>query len=341
MKSIYDRFERPGQIIDQLGKAIFNSQMFGAENIYQGQILALECAAKRIPPMTLTERYYIIHGRLTMKSDAMLADLRAQGGWHRIVERNSERAAIEITLDGQTCLFSISWAEAQQEPFIYVGKESTVIQKLESGKADQLTLKNKYATPRSRSQMLWARVVSDGVRAMAPEVIAGHYTPEEISDVASPTSSTIENQHTSQSDSQEEAHTTTRRMFEGTPVPDTDTDKVDEATPAPTTVEHQPREATKPATDTPTPSAGGSVLLEAGTGPASETAYEQEPEDPCGPAIADEIFDLAAKTQLPDTKLNEVIHRSGANRLQDMPQDQANRLRQKLRGRLSDSEIPF
>lgn len=29
-------------------------------------------------------------------------------------------------------------------------------------------------------QMLWARVVSDGVRAMAPEVVAGYYTPEEL-----------------------------------------------------------------------------------------------------------------------------------------------------------------
>lgn len=29
--TIYDRFENPGPLIQQLGKAIFQSQMFGAE----------------------------------------------------------------------------------------------------------------------------------------------------------------------------------------------------------------------------------------------------------------------------------------------------------------------
>lgn len=300
--SIYDRFENPGKIIDTLGKAIFNSQMFGAENVYQGQILALECASRRSPPMTLTERYHIIHGRLTMKSDAMLADLRARGGTHRIVERSPERAAVEITLDGQSCTFWLTWDEARQEPFVYVGKESTVVQKLEAGKTDDLIVKNKYATPRSRSQMLWARVVSDGVRAMAPEVVAGYYTPEEVTDVV-----------------------------ESGPV---------DVAPTPAT-EHPPRETSEPAAETPAPRAKGGVSLEAGTGPPSEAAYEQEPEDPCGPAMADEILKLAEKTRLPAAKLDEVIQRSGASRLRDMPQEQANRLRQKLRGRLGDSEIPF
>lgn len=310
--SIYDRFEKPGQVIDQLGKAIFNSQMFGAENIYQGQILALECASRRSPPMTLTERYHIIHGRLTMKSDAMLADLRARGGTHRIVERSPERAAVEITLDGQSCMFALTWDEARQEPFVYVGKESTVVQKLEAGKTDDLVVKNKYATPRSRSQMLWARVVSDGVRAMAPEVVAGYYTPEEVTDVV-----------------------------ESAPVDVQPTEKARDIRAFETASENQGEEASEPVTDASARPRGNGVTLEAGTGGTAEEAHEQGPYDPCGTTMANDILDLAAKVGLPDSKLDEVVQRSGAARLVDMPYQDAARLRQKLAEKLSEQEIPF
>ena len=48
---------------------------------------------------------------------------------------------------------------------------------------DGKTYKDNWATPRSRMQMLWARVVSDGVRTMAPEICSGIYTPEETADI--------------------------------------------------------------------------------------------------------------------------------------------------------------
>jgi hypothetical protein len=35
-------------------------------------------------------------------------------------------------------------------------------------------------------QTLWARAISDGVRTLAPEIVSGIYTPEEIEDTATP-----------------------------------------------------------------------------------------------------------------------------------------------------------
>jgi hypothetical protein len=58
-------------------------------------------------------------------------------------------------------------------------------------------LKTNWSTPIGRQDMLWARVVSRGVRKLAPGVVCGRYTPEEISDfvpaeTAAPPMSAIE-----------------------------------------------------------------------------------------------------------------------------------------------------
>jgi len=180
--AVYDRAADIPAFLTQIGDAIHRSGIFGTEMPSQGQVLALECMSRRVPPLTLAERYHLIKGKLSMKAEAMLGDFLGSGGRHRIIERSGSQAAIELTRHGQTQVFKLTWSEAQCEPFVYAGKEADVAEKLAAGKTDGLKLKTKYSTPRSRAQMLWARVVSDGVRAMAPEIVAGHYTPEEISD---------------------------------------------------------------------------------------------------------------------------------------------------------------
>ena len=181
---VYDRMENPADFVKQMGLAILHSEMFGCTNASQGAVLALECMTRRVPPMTLAERYHIIHGRLSMRADAMLADFRAKcGGSHRIIERTADAAEIELTAGGESHRFRLTWEDAKGEPFVYVGKESIVLEKIQQGRWKDLMVKAKYATPRVRSQMMWARVVSDGVRAMAPEVVAGFYTPEEMDDL--------------------------------------------------------------------------------------------------------------------------------------------------------------
>lgn len=179
--AIYDRIADPISAVKQFGLAIHQSGMFGTAAPQQGEVLAMECLARRMPPLMLAERYHIIFGKLSMKADATLAEFLAAGGQHEIIERSPERAAVRLTYGERSQVFSLTWDEAKLEPFIYEGKEKEVLKQLAKDPS-KLEIKAKYQTPRSRMQMLWARVVSDGVRAMNPQVNCGVYTPEEIAD---------------------------------------------------------------------------------------------------------------------------------------------------------------
>jgi hypothetical protein len=151
-----------------MGKAFAESGLFGVKTPAQGIVLAMACLAEKQSPIAIINTYHIIANRLSMRADAMLARFRQRGGRHRIVTRTGDVAEVELTLDGEKQSFRFTLDEAKKEPFYWD----------KAGK----TPKDNWATPRGAMQMLWARVVSDGVRAMAPEVVQGSYTPEELSD---------------------------------------------------------------------------------------------------------------------------------------------------------------
>lgn len=178
---VYDKFGDAGAAIKHLGNSIAMSKMFGCENVAQGEVLAMECLAQRKPPLSLVRKYHIIFNRLSQKADDMHSEFLLAGGKSEIVDRSPARCAVKLTLGNQVREFSLTWEEALAEPFVYEGKESAILELLAAGKKP--TLKAKYSTPRSRMQMLWARVISDAIRAMAPHVNAGCYTPEEMTDV--------------------------------------------------------------------------------------------------------------------------------------------------------------
>lgn len=182
--AIYDRIADPTAAVKQFGLSIAQSGIFNTTNNAQGEVLALECMTRRMPPLMLAERYHIIHNRLSMKSEAMLSVFNQRGGKHRVKCRTPERAEIELTFEGDTNCFAITWEECLQEPFVYEGKESVVVDALAAGKRPPL--KSKYATPRARMQMMWARVVSDAIRVVMPSVNSGTYTPEEVDDFDEP-----------------------------------------------------------------------------------------------------------------------------------------------------------
>lgn len=178
--AFYDGIPDPMGAVKQLGTAIAQSGMFGTTNNAQGEVLALECLTRHMPPLMLAERYHFIGNKLSMKSDVMLAEFHKMGGKHRIVKRDPTEAAIELTFGDDSYLSSITWEQAQGEYFIYEGKEKEIVAQLLAGKKP--AIKPKYSTPRSRMQMLWNRAISDGIRAMLPDVNCGVYTPEEVDD---------------------------------------------------------------------------------------------------------------------------------------------------------------
>lgn len=165
--TVYSRMQDPLAFVREFGTEIALSKMFGCANEAQGKVLAMACMCEGENPIALSRKYHIIQNNLSMKADAMLAELRARGGKHKVIERTSEAACVEITYDGQTYQERMTWEDAQQERYIL---------------AKDGTLKDNWATPRGRRQMLWARVISEAVRTVAPEIVAGTYTPEETHD---------------------------------------------------------------------------------------------------------------------------------------------------------------
>jgi hypothetical protein len=164
--TVYQRMNDPLQAVNELGTAIAKSGMFGCGSIDQGKVLALECLARGMPPLTLAERYHVVQGKLMMKYDAMLAEFHAMGGKHRIISRTEEKAEIELLIDGERHVETLTWDQAKQEKWPF--------------KSDGKSIKDNWATPKARRQMLWARVVSEGVRALRPGVNNGRYVAEEI-----------------------------------------------------------------------------------------------------------------------------------------------------------------
>jgi len=155
--------------VEIIGTMFARSGMFDCKTDQQGMILALNCHMSGMTPLQFLEQYHLIKGKPSKRSDAMLAALLELGGSHKLLERTPDRAEIEITFNDATGKFSLSFEDACKEPFVYVKKGSQ-------------TLKDNWATPRLRMQMLWARVVSDGCRTMCP-ASARLYTPEEVADM--------------------------------------------------------------------------------------------------------------------------------------------------------------
>lgn len=180
--AVYDNIGDPMSTMKTFGLTVASSGMFGSLTPAQGEILAMECMVQRLPPMQLALRYHIIGNKLSMKADAMLAEFIEQGGKHKVIARTPEKAEVQLSYQGETQNFAFSAEEAKQEPYYYNGKQSEILKALAKGGADlaKLELNPNYATPRKRMQMLWSRVVSDGVRTMMPGVNFGRYTPEEL-----------------------------------------------------------------------------------------------------------------------------------------------------------------
>jgi hypothetical protein len=172
--------------IEKIGKAIAQSGMFGCQDAHQGLIIALDCYVRGIPPLEYQSRNHMIMGKPSMKYDAMLADFDAIDGCrHAVIEKTPDQASVAFfqTYHDEVIenVFTLTWEEAQKEAFVYEGKEAVILEKLARG--EKPPLKAKYATPRSRAIMLFARCVSDAIRSVAPQVSAGRYTPEEIEDM--------------------------------------------------------------------------------------------------------------------------------------------------------------
>jgi hypothetical protein len=151
----------------ELAHAVAASRMYGMQNPEQALVLMSLCRSKGLDPIEAVERYHIIEGRPSMRADAMQSEFMRQGGRIKWVRS-----------DAEVCSAVFSHAEYCPDGFdVTVTFEELNASGVTSGKYGIKDNWKKF--PR---QMLRARVISEGVRAVMPSVVVGVYTPEEVQD---------------------------------------------------------------------------------------------------------------------------------------------------------------
>ena len=150
----------PIQDIERMAAAVASSGLFGMKTKEQAVALMLIAQAEGLHPAIAARDYHIIDGKPSLKSDAMLARFISGGGkvqWH---DHTNERVSATFSHPAGGTI-KVDWDMARAKAAGLAGKQNW----------------SKY--PR---QMLRARVISEGVRAVYPVANSGLYTPEEVQD---------------------------------------------------------------------------------------------------------------------------------------------------------------
>ena len=167
--------------LERMGKIIAASNLFGLASkgdspetvAAKGVVVAGLCQQEGISFMEFMRKYHFVNGKVDMRTDAMLAEFQHLGGTYTIQKSDSEGSIATFSFRGTTFQEKVIWEELCKEPeppfFEQVG-------------ANKWAVTKNYAYPRKRSQMLWARCVSNGIRKVCPMVNMGVYTPEETSE---------------------------------------------------------------------------------------------------------------------------------------------------------------
>ena len=146
--------------VERLAVSIAKSGLFGAKTPEQALALMMLAQSEGLHPMAAARDYHVIDGRPAMKAEVMLARFQQAGGtveWHQY--------------DDSAC--DATFAHP---------KGSNVRIKWDLQTAKQAGLGGKQMWSKYPRRMLWARVVSEGVRTCFPACVLGVYTPEEIQD---------------------------------------------------------------------------------------------------------------------------------------------------------------
>lgn len=147
--------------IQRMAASFAKSGLFGVKDVDQALSLMLYAQATGKHPALIMRDYDVIQGRLAKKSEVMLRDYQASGGsveWKKYAD------------DGVIGIFrhplcplplEVSWDLDRATKAGLVGKDGSMYKKY----------------PRA---MFRSRVISEGVRATAPDVTEHMYTPEEV-----------------------------------------------------------------------------------------------------------------------------------------------------------------
>ncbi|CDH46988.1 hypothetical protein [Candidatus Contendibacter odensensis] len=147
----------PFDDIARMGKVMASSKLFGIQTEQQAIALMLLCQAENLHPATAMRDYHLIQGRPALKADAMLARFQAAGGKVQWGCYTDERVSGTFTHPAGDSI-TIEWTPQR---------------------AVKAQIKNDMHSKYPR-QMLKARCISEGIRAIFPGVLSGMYAPEEV-----------------------------------------------------------------------------------------------------------------------------------------------------------------
>jgi hypothetical protein len=198
--------------MQKMAKEIADSKMLGVANPSQAMVLFALCSAEGITPIAAIRRFHIIDGKPSMRADAMMADFLKHGGkviWHArsdelagatfLYPAPDDKAEIDIAATRGGDRFELLWdLEFEEES----AKRAVIIKKLAKLSRDgEQTIvrtiddafkkgiagtddKPKANWARHPREMLTARVSTEGIRLVAPMLIAGVMEVNEARDVA-------------------------------------------------------------------------------------------------------------------------------------------------------------
>ena len=152
----------PYSEMEKMATTVAKSNLFGVKDKDQALALMALCQAEGIHPMTAVRDYHIISGRPSLKAETMLARFMQNGGkveWHTLTDDKAE-ATFSHPQGGS---IKLDW---------------TIARAKQAGLLNNATWQ-KYPRP-----MLRSRLISEGVRTVAPGIVQGVYTPDELENSA-------------------------------------------------------------------------------------------------------------------------------------------------------------
>lgn len=180
-----------------MASAIAKSGMFGVRDEAQALSLMLLCQAEGLHPALAVRRYHIIDGKPSMRADALQGEFEQAGAilWH---ERNENECSATFFRDKrQVTGEALRRARARYQSiktggaitdFAAIG-EMTIVRTFDDAVEKKLAMswkdnkwQMKHNWKQSPRQMLHARCLSEGVRAIAPGLVAGIYLEDEAFD---------------------------------------------------------------------------------------------------------------------------------------------------------------
>jgi len=150
----------PFQDQQRMAESIVKSKFYGFTDINQVMAVMIVAQAENKHPGTVVQEYDIIQGRPALKSQAILARFQQAGGKVEYITYTDDKVEMTFSHPAGGSL-TLAWTMKQAAAIGLASKDNW----------------KKY--PRA---MLKARVVSEGVRAVYPACILGHYAVEEVMD---------------------------------------------------------------------------------------------------------------------------------------------------------------